>query len=105
MAEAVSKGEGWEGGQGWAWWVASWEGSSGDNGVLSRAGGVPASSSQLLLQAAPERSGSCREQYWRVGVALILSSAQHQGSPVGVSTVSNGGGGGGHSCPGEGLRM
>lgn len=60
----------------------------------------------MLLQAAPERSGSCREQYWRAGVALILSfSAQRQGSPVGDGTVSNGGGGGGHSRPGEGLRM
>lgn len=106
VAEAVSQGEGWEGGQGWAWWVASWEGPSGDNGVLSRAGGVLVSSSQLLLQAAPERSGSCRDQYWRVGVALILSfSAQRQGSPVGGSTVSDGGGGGGHGCPGDGLRM
>ena len=36
-------------------------------------------------------------------MALILFSAQHQGSPVGDNTVSNRGGGGGRSRPGEGL--
>ena len=36
-------------------------------------------------------------------MALILFSAQNQGSPVGDNTVSNRGAGGGRSRPGEGL--